>query len=128
MAESKLRPCPFCGGDGELQESGIPQFWYVVCLSCFIHGPIVFKKKAIEAWNRGTDKKEAIYRKLLELIADPKIDNVRSDLKLDIKDWLGEWDRIFAGEEPMEVIGCESCPPVNCRYWTCQLCAIWRAE
>ena len=48
----ELKPCPFCGGEGELQESGVPQFWHVVCLGCFVHGPMVYKKLAIQAWNK----------------------------------------------------------------------------
>ncbi len=49
----KLLKCPFCGGKGELQESGVPQFWHVFCLGCHIHGPTLSTKNlAVKAWNR----------------------------------------------------------------------------
>ena len=56
----ELKPCPFCGGEGELV---IPTPWdpyqaYVRCKKCGITGPVVwmvddekFKTTAVKKWN-----------------------------------------------------------------------------
>ena len=57
---SKLKPCPFCGGEAELvqhQVVGYPDDFYVECVTneCIMSlGGLCYEteKEAIEAWNR----------------------------------------------------------------------------
>ena len=67
MAEPKLKPCPFCGGEAELTYTNDNNHMpFVRCkYGCFLnppcHGnqyPWRFKtvKDAVEAWNRRTEK------------------------------------------------------------------------
>ena len=66
----ELKPCPFCGGEGELTEhwepigmgANVRQF-YVRCKSCCAHGGMAdemfengdLRAKAIERWDRRAD-------------------------------------------------------------------------
>ena len=56
MSEEKLKPCPFCGGEASVYETGYmysaPQY-YICCDECG-SGIAVFntEQDAIEAWNR----------------------------------------------------------------------------
>lgn len=57
---SELKPCPFCGGEGCLQEHifvGYTNTYGVVCLDCCAETRQFFRtrEEAIEAWNRRTD-------------------------------------------------------------------------
>lgn len=81
MPEIKLKPCPFCGGEAQLQKifkgcrevSVIIDEWIVTCKNkcCSTHsykdiiyhadnGEVIIEingaEKAIEAWNRRTEK------------------------------------------------------------------------
>ena len=67
----KLKPCPFCGGEGEIQHSiyrtapdfgyeRMPQFdsWYVKCKECLFarlpywgNTEYDTKEQAVDAWN-----------------------------------------------------------------------------
>lgn len=53
----KLKPCPFCGGEGCVQEhvfKGYSSTYGVVCLDCCCETRQFFKTEemAISAWNR----------------------------------------------------------------------------
>lgn len=57
MDEIKLKPCPFCGTPGQVQQAG--KMWFVECAddttSCPVNpwtGYFNDKYEAIEAWNR----------------------------------------------------------------------------
>lgn len=50
----KLLPCPFCGGEGILQESEFMclPVWSIACLNCQTYcDEYDAKEKAIKAWN-----------------------------------------------------------------------------
>lgn len=60
---TELRPCPFCGGEAEI--NFVPPFvhprngrkglerWQIFCDSCGVFTPgMLTKEEAIEAWNR----------------------------------------------------------------------------
>lgn len=59
---TKLKPCPFCGGEGKLVVYNAAAFKKesaVICQECFVRGPSVSvspeyasSEKATEAWNR----------------------------------------------------------------------------
>lgn len=66
MTEIKLKPCPFCGGKGELRRESLIFSWvqhsFVRCEKCFARGEEITTsteysadEKAIEAWNRRTE-------------------------------------------------------------------------
>jgi Lar family restriction alleviation protein len=52
MTENKLKPCPFCGGEAQIQGGHFRGAW-IMCLDCFVETPF-FKSviAAIAAWNR----------------------------------------------------------------------------
>ena len=57
MDEIKLKPCPFCGAAGQVQQTG--NMWFVTCsndtTSCPVYpwtGAFINKYKAILGWNR----------------------------------------------------------------------------
>lgn len=56
---NELKPCPFCGGEGVVQEHvfhGYSSTYGVVCFDCCAETKQFFtdKKVAIRAWNRRT--------------------------------------------------------------------------
>ena len=56
----KLKPCPFCGGEGCIQEHkfyGYPSTFGVVCLDCCCETRQFYMtlEEAVEAWNRRAD-------------------------------------------------------------------------
>jgi len=53
----KLKPCPFCGGEGCVQVNGLTNTYGVVCLDCFAETQPFWQteKEAIDAWNRRAD-------------------------------------------------------------------------
>jgi len=60
MNDETLKPCPFCGGQAELerQEGDIGDTWAVICVGnkecpCYCHRPyaVVSKSTAIRKWN-----------------------------------------------------------------------------
>ena len=57
MAEIKLKPCPFCGGEAEVIAHNKFQFYKVVCKHCKAQGYQFFpnEEQATEAWNRRAD-------------------------------------------------------------------------
>lgn len=53
--ETRLLPCPFCGGEARLRK--VIDNCFVECGKCWAHGPNVLgcektEEEAIEAWNR----------------------------------------------------------------------------
>lgn len=70
MSEIKLKPCPFCGGEGELNTADFNSCYSLVkCKQCGAECGMVgisrkycSDEKAAEAWNRRTDddRSEAI--------------------------------------------------------------------
>ena len=53
MSEEKLRRCPFCGGEAELEINGL--YWDINCKRCLANVgayKCYNKKQAIEAWNK----------------------------------------------------------------------------
>lgn len=60
--ESRLKPCPFCGGDAVLQQTGRNKM-RVICRECIIEKEqkVLYKsldwlrEKLIESWNKRTD-------------------------------------------------------------------------
>lgn len=58
---SELKPCPFCGGEGELSSGKYDgkDTSYVMCKKCMCRGEFFFVSpkyaseiKAVQAWNR----------------------------------------------------------------------------
>lgn len=56
---ANLKPCPFCGGEAELESRFFPysyptqDWYYVYCKSCNVQvDEYESKEKAIEAWNK----------------------------------------------------------------------------
>lgn len=51
MSETKLKPCPFCGGRAQMNYAGERKL--IICSECLIHTePYDTYEKAAEAWNR----------------------------------------------------------------------------
>lgn len=71
----KLKPCPFCGGEADLQES-LCAGWFVEC-ECGATSRIAYdsKKEAIEAWNR---------RKPIDKIVE-QLEERRNNIRYDLK-------------------------------------------
>ncbi|MFV8849774.1 Lar family restriction alleviation protein [Serratia fonticola] len=63
MANSELKPCPFCGGKSTPPENVAlyynPQVWETRCKKCQLIMRGKTKKSLIEAWNRRTSDNEA---------------------------------------------------------------------
>lgn len=56
----KLKPCPCCGHDSELEFAHTISFW-VLCLTCGVEGPAKKRKSdAIKAWNARPGEQAAI--------------------------------------------------------------------
>ena len=59
MEEIKLKPCPFCGGKGEIFRGTTYGFHYLYeprCITCECAlGVYETEEQAIEAWNRRAD-------------------------------------------------------------------------
>ena len=56
--QAKLKPCPFCGSDEnlEIRETWVVAGykWFVSCADCWAHGPLVdTKDAAVTEWNGG---------------------------------------------------------------------------
>lgn len=50
MGETKLLPCPFCGGEAY---EAARHNWAVACADCFAIGPVhVTREAAVREWNR----------------------------------------------------------------------------
>ncbi len=58
MNNTKLKPCPFCGGKAELYKSWwLGQYFQVTCTKCRVTTRVGGTKKGIAAmWNRRTDE------------------------------------------------------------------------
>lgn len=52
MSLEELKPCPFCGGEAELQENNGIEY-AVICQRCFCRTEwcVLYKQDAITAWN-----------------------------------------------------------------------------
>ena len=61
---SKLKPCPFCGGEADLRiydPPFVPQMqFYVACTNCgaMTHPCNLYKERAIALWNRRQNKED----------------------------------------------------------------------
>ena len=53
MGESKLRECPFCGGEAKMWQGAASECWYVECRNCRagIMNCFYDKEEAVKAWN-----------------------------------------------------------------------------
>lgn len=55
----KLKPCPFCGNEAEINGRDRLHYWFAQCIEC---GATQYgketKEEAIEAWNRRTERSE----------------------------------------------------------------------
>ncbi len=52
MSETKLLPCPFCGGEATLRKSEVTQLYHVACFECGCRQDSSYKSEsAINAWN-----------------------------------------------------------------------------
>jgi Lar family restriction alleviation protein len=50
----ELKPCPFCGADGEIL--GVEEYWLVSCEYCDAQGPTKkIEQEAITAWNKRSE-------------------------------------------------------------------------
>lgn len=53
---SKLKPCPFCGGEAKLYSAGftMTKIYAVECMKCNVMYPLIFADEgvAIEKWNK----------------------------------------------------------------------------
>lgn len=57
--KEKLKSCPFCGGEAELEINGL--YWDVNCKRCLANVgayKCYNKKQAVEAWNRRYKEQE----------------------------------------------------------------------
>lgn len=54
--EINLLPCPFCGGEAEVDISGGNFHWWIVCVNCGV-GTAIYntKAEALTAWNTRAD-------------------------------------------------------------------------
>lgn len=58
LAELKLKPCPFCGGEPTLTDCDDGKAW-VQCYECFTEGPLYASTdESIAAWNRRSGEDE----------------------------------------------------------------------
>lgn len=53
MSDTKLKPCPFCGGEAEtIENNHYTDVWSVMCKNCFAESDRYHtEESAIEAWN-----------------------------------------------------------------------------
>lgn len=57
MSDDKLKPCPFCGGEAEVEEDYINSF-IAVCGKCFATARRMYSPSAAaKKWNRRTEVK-----------------------------------------------------------------------
>lgn len=55
MTETKLKPCPFCGGEAFLTKNEKSGVFYVFCKECLRNGRgDIISQKAAEKWNSRT--------------------------------------------------------------------------
>ena len=84
--QAKLKPCPFCGSDEnlEIREAWVVAGykWFVSCADCWAHGPLVdTKDAAVTEWNGG---------------------ELRAQLALVERYGADQWRRGNAGKDPQE--------------------------
>ena len=81
MSETKLKPCPFCGGD-EIEAGTVG---YAYCINCDAEGPHTqTKADAIEAWNKrdGQSLNDQIWCliEIRKLVGDPEAKLMQSEV------------------------------------------------
>ena len=60
MDDTKLKPCPFCGGEAEIIRycDGPIVYYYASCKECYsTSGCVVTKEDAVYVWNRRMEDK-----------------------------------------------------------------------
>lgn len=73
----KLKPCPFCGGEGELwPKVENEHLWTVQCFGCFASIAYFYSSlEAIKAWNTGVGEEDGQkYKGNRRVYKDEKID------------------------------------------------------
>ncbi len=60
VGDEDLKPCPFCGGDAQIEETNEEDnAYYVHCTLCGADGPVLEDKiKAMKSWNEVPRRKE----------------------------------------------------------------------
>lgn len=48
----KLKPCPFCGGKGKIEDTIDKKYCYVFCVDCDVSTSPVRMSICIKDWNR----------------------------------------------------------------------------
>ena len=57
MKNKELLPCPFCGGEAEIEKFYDSGCWFLKCTGCFAQTNIMgTKEMAIDRWNTRTNK------------------------------------------------------------------------
>ena len=69
----KLKPCPFCGGEANIQEDNLFGTFVPYCPNCLTQkGRFASRESAIEAWNRREPIDRIIEKLEAEMARDKK--------------------------------------------------------
>ncbi|PCJ24110.1 MAG: hypothetical protein COA96_10215 [SAR86 cluster bacterium] len=77
--ETKLLPCPFCGGEAKLNHHSVSDQYWVTCVECDFDGhmPIQHDFGAISQWNtRPAIPDEAALVEIVERVQGDELDNI----------------------------------------------------
>ena len=69
MNNKELLPCPFCGGEAEI--NGISEVHYISCKNCYAETRVYGSKaEAINAWNtrKYMEKQDSLKRQIPEVV------------------------------------------------------------
>ena len=76
VMSEEIKLCPFCGGEAELREYPLAEWWRVTCVDCdaqsgeFYYSENDIKENAIKAWNKRPDNWISIKERL------PKVEQI----------------------------------------------------